>query len=150
MSQDRLTTDYPDIQVCTCANLRRATRMVTQTYDAALRPAGLKATQFTMLAVLAGRGQMRQTEFAQVLGMDGTTLTRNLQPLLKKQWIQIERDDDQRVRLISITDHGQRILDDAIPLWQGVQSQLVTGLGNPQWSAMMAALSEAGDIAKRG
>ena len=149
MSRDRTISDYPDIRVCACANLRRATRMVTQAYDAALRPVGLRATQFTMLSVLAIRGQIRQSKFADILGMDGTTLTRNLQPLLKNEWIQIDREEDQRVRLISITKPGRQVLDQAVPLWRQVQSQFVMGLGDQQWSGLLGALATAVDIAQR-
>lgn len=124
--------------------------MVTQAYDAALKPAGLRATQFTMLSVLAGHGRMRQSDYAEFLGMDGTTLTRNLQPLLKKQWIRIDRDDDKRVRLISITKPGQQILAKAVPLWRTVQSQFVEGLGAEQWSGLLGALATTLDIAKTG
>ncbi len=149
MSHDRTTSDYPDIQVCACANLRRATRMVTQSYDAALRPVGLRATQFTMLSVLAKRGQIRQSKLAEILGMDGSTLTRNLRPLLKNEWIQIDREEDQRVRLISITKPGRQVLDDAVPLWRQVQSQFVKGLGDAQWSGFLGTLATAVDIAQR-
>lgn len=123
--------------------------MVTQAYDAALRPAGLRATQFTMLSILAIRGQIRQSKFADILGMDGTTLTRNLQPLLKNDWIQIDREEDQRVRLISITKPGRQVLDEAVPLWREVQSQFVKGLGDAPWSGLLGALATAADIAQR-
>ncbi len=148
MSRDQTVSDYPDIQVCACANLRRATRMVTQAYDAALRPLGLRATQFTMLSVLVKRGQIRQSKFADILGMDGTTLTRNLQPLLKNEWIQIDREEDQRVRLISITKLGRDVLDQAVPLWRQVQSRFVTGLGDERWSGLLGTLATAADIAQ--
>ena len=123
--------------------------MVTQVYDAALRPVGLRATQFTMLSVLAKRGQIRQSKFADILGMDGTTLTRNLQPLLKNEWIQIDREEDQRVRLISITKLGRDVLDQAVPLWWQVQSRFVTGLGDERWSGLLGTLATAADIAQR-
>ena len=123
--------------------------MVTQAYDAALRPAGLRATQFAMLSVLAKRGQIRQSEFADILGMDGSTLTRNLQPLLKNEWIQIDREEDQRVRLISITKPGRQVLDQAVPLWRQVQSRFVMGLGDEQWSRLLGTLATAADIAQR-
>ena len=148
MRKENTRFDYPDIQVCACANLRRATRMVTQAYDSALRPAGLRATQFTMLSVLAKRGQLRQSQFAEILAMDGTTLTRNLQPLLRKDWIEIDRDDDQRVRLISITDQGWRVLDDAVPLWRQAQAKFVDGLGKDDLSSMLGALARTVDIAQ--
>ena len=148
MTDDHTANEYPDIRGCACASLRRATRLVTQAYDTALRPTGLRATQFTMLSVLARRGQMRQSEFADVLGMDGTTLTRNLQPLLKKHWIRIDRDDDQRVRLISVTDAGRSILDAAIPLWREAQAQFRSGLGERQMSALLGTLSTTVDVAQ--
>jgi DNA-binding MarR family transcriptional regulator len=102
-----------------------------------------------MLSVLAKRGQIRQSEFAGILGMDGTTLTRNLQPLLKNEWIRIDREEDQRVRLISITKPGRQVLDQAVPLWRQVQSQFVTGLGDEQWSEFLGTLATAADIAQR-
>lgn len=123
--------------------------MVTQAYDAALRPAGLRATQFAMLSVLAKRGRIRQSEFADILGMDGSTLTRNLQPLLKNEWIQIDREEDQRVRLISITKPGRQVLDQAVPLWRQIQSRFVMGLGDEQWSVLLGTLATAADIAQR-
>ncbi len=147
MKTNHATRDFPDLKMCTCANLRRATRLVTQAYDAALKPAGVRATQFTILSVLAGRGQIRQSELAGLLGMDGTTLTRNLKPLLGKDWIRIDRDEDQRVRLISITAPGQRVLDEAVPLWRDVQSRFVNGLGDEQWSGLLTALATTLDVA---
>lgn len=139
--------DEPDIQACACASLRRATRMVTQAYDAALRPAGLRTTQFTMLSVLAKRGQLRQSNLADILGMDGTTLTRNLQPLLKNAWIRIDRDEDQRIRLISMTKAGRRVFNTARPLWEQVQTKFVAGLGDDQWAGLLGALTTTIDIA---
>ena len=150
MNMNNPLPDGPDIQMCACANLRRATRMVTQAYDAALRPAGLRATQFTMLSVLATRSRIRQSKLAETLGLDGTTLTRNLQPLLKNEWIEIARDDDQRVRLISITDLGRRVHGEAIPLWQRAQSKFVNGLGKDGLSGMLGALARTVDIAQGG
>ena len=149
MATEATASDYPDIQVCACANLRRATRMVTQAYDAALRPAGLRATQFTMLSVLFKRGQMRQSSYAEILGMDGTTLTRNLKPLLKNGWIRIDRDSDQRVRLISITKSGQAVYDRAVPLWRQAQGKFVGGLGETQWTDLLGALTRTVAIANQ-
>ncbi|MDA0231069.1 MAG: MarR family winged helix-turn-helix transcriptional regulator [Proteobacteria bacterium] len=149
MINEQTIVDSPDIRTCVCANLRRTTRMVTQAYDAALRPAGLRATQFTLLAVLAKRGQLRQSYLAEILVVDGTTLTRNLRPLVKNQWIEIDRDSDQRVRLISITAKGRRILAKAVPMWQQVHARFVTGLGDEQWSYLLTALTEATAIAQR-
>ena len=150
MTNETLKDAFPEIQTCACASLRRAARLVTQVYDAALRPAGLRATQFTMLAVLAGKGQLVQSKYADLLGMDGTTLTRNLKPLVKKDWIRIDRDDDQRVRLVSITEAGSAVMEEALPLWRAAQAKFRDGLGGRELGDMLSTLSETVDIAQAG
>lgn len=149
MSTNQKPFDEPGINICTCASLRKATRLVTQQYDAALRQAGLRATQFTILAALANRQEMRQSDLANMLGMEGTTLTRNLQPLFKKDWIRIDRDVDQRVRLISLTQTGQQIYADAKPLWLQVQTHFVKELGQGPWGSLVEALETTAGIAEQ-
>lgn len=141
--------DEPSIKICTCASLRKAARLVTQQYDAALRQMGLRATQFTILAALANKQEMRQSDLANMLGMEGTTLTRNLQPLFKKDWIRIDRDTDQRVRLISLTQIGQQIYADAKPLWLQVQTRFVNQLGQGSWLSLVEALETTAGIAEQ-
>ena len=67
-----------DSSNCLCFNLRKAARALTQTYDAALKPAGVTAPQFALLSTLAGYGPVSLSDLAAALGMDRTTLTRNL------------------------------------------------------------------------
>jgi len=122
---------------------------VTQQYDAALRQAGLRATQFTILAALANGQEMRQSDLANMLGMEGTTLTRNLQPLFKKDWVRIDRDVDQRVRLISLTQTGQQVYANAKPLWLQVQTHFVNELGKGPWSSLVEALETTAGIAEQ-
>ena len=150
MNDNGNNSSEPGIDVCACANLRRTTRLVTQAYDAALKPAGLRATQFTALSVLANNPEIRQSDLAELLGMDGTTLTRNLRILMKSGWIRIDRAEDQRVRLISITESGRRVLDRAVPLWRAVQAKLVSGLGDSNWPGFLGGLSKATAIAESG
>jgi len=149
MTTTQIDFTEPGIDICTCASLRKATRLVTQQYDAALRPAGLRATQFTILSVLMAKDQMRQSELAKVLGMEGTTLTRNLQPLLKKGWIRIDRDDDQRVRLISLTPGGKQVHNEAKPMWLQAQTYLVNQLGHGQWASLVASLKSTAEAAEK-
>ena len=119
----------PDIKLCAHANLRQATRVISQLYDATLKPVGVKATQFTMLAVLANHGELPLTKLAEILVIDRTTLTRNLQPLVKKGWLKIGREDDERVKLISITSEGQSMVREATPYWQRAQELVQTTIG---------------------
>ncbi len=127
---------------CTCANLRMAARTVTQAYDEALRPYGLKTTQFTLLATLSECGDLPLTKLAQALGLDRTTLTRNLKPLIAKAWIADSRDEDHRVRLIGLTPAGKRMLGLALPLWRAAQSGLAENLGSKRWSRLLGDLSK--------
>ncbi len=135
---------------CTCASLRRAARAVTQVYDEALRPSGLKATQFSLLATLARRGDQPLTRLAEALVMDRTTLTRNLKPLVGKGWVGVAQDGDQRVRRIALTHAGQEALERALPLWRDAQSRLVGRLGAKRWSGLLDDLKITVDAVRGG
>ncbi len=134
--------DALDLTACTCANLRKAARVVTQAYEAALQPTGLKATQFTLLAALSILGDLPMTRLAEALVVDRTTLTRNLKPLVGKGFVGVGQDEDQRVRSISLTDAGKDILDEALPLWRKAQSRLVESFGRERWSGFLSDLTE--------
>ena len=124
--------------------------MVTQVYNAALRPVGLRATQFTLIATLAKSGDTPLTRLAEALVMDRTTLTRNLKPLVEKGLVRIEQDEDQRVRIIGLTDKGKTVLEDALPFWREVQSRLVDGLGQKRWSGLLEDLVTTVGVAQNG
>jgi len=117
--------------------------MVTQTYDAALKPAGMKATQFTLLATLNGLGTLPLTQLAKALGMERTTLTRNLKPLANQGWVAIEEQDDRRVRHIVLTEAGAKALEAARPHWQRAQQSLVDHMGDDNWSTLVNGLDLA-------
>ncbi len=126
-----------DVAACTCGNLRKATRAVTRLYDAALQPAGLKATQFSLLAALSKVGDAPLTRLAEILAMDRTTLTRNLKPLVNKGLIGIGHDEDQRIRMVGLTAAGKRVFKHALPAWEQAQSRMVESLGRARWSGLL-------------
>lgn len=128
--------------VCTCFNLRKASRAITQLYDQVLQPSGLLATQFTLLVAISVAGSATVTRLAQELVMDRTTLTRNLKPLERQGLIEIEPGQDQRTRVVSLTDKGHKALARAIPLWEQAQAHIVEGLGQSRWSALLSDLSD--------
>jgi DNA-binding MarR family transcriptional regulator len=138
-----------DVANCSCANLRKAMRMVTQMYDAALQPAGLKATQFTLLATLSRRGGLPLTQLAEILVMDRTTLTRNLKPLVAKGLIEDSNGTDQRERRIALTREGRSVLEQALPAWEAVQVRFVESLGHQRWAGFIGDLAAAVDAARR-
>ena len=135
--------DFFDVRQCVCAALRRADRVITQTYDEILAPSGLHITQFTLLAGLAQAAPISINRFAELMGMDRTTLTRNLGPLSKQGWARVEVGEDHRMRVVTLTQEGKRVLAQALPLWQQAQSQVLDRLGPQHVEALLAELSTA-------
>lgn len=114
---------------CACFNLRRATRAVTQLYDDALRPSGLRVTQFSLLVILQSSGPLSISELAHKSGTDRTTLTRNAALLQSEGFVKIDAGADARVRMVSLTGAGTRAVDDAYPRWVAVQETLSRQVG---------------------
>lgn len=127
---------------CVGFNTRRATRLITQFYDKALAPTGLRSTQYSLLSVLSLLDEVAMQDLALVLAMDRTTLTRNLSPLVRKGLIKISVGGDRRVRPIKITQKGRAVLEDALPYWREAQSHIVHKLGASNWDQMMRGLHQ--------
>ena len=131
-----------DVRQCVCAALRRADRTITQVYDAILAPSGLHITQFTLLATLAEASPISISGLANLMVMDRTTLTRDLSLLNKQEWVRIEVGKDRRLRVVTLTEEGQQVLAQALPLWQQAQNQMLDWLGLQHVEALLAELSE--------
>jgi DNA-binding MarR family transcriptional regulator len=115
--------------VCTCFRLRRAARQVSQIYDHELAAAGLSLNEYSILRH-AERGCPRLlSELADSLGMERTTLTRNLKPLLEAGWLKLARGEDARQRLISITANGRKRIASAKPHWLRAQQRIEARYG---------------------
>jgi DNA-binding MarR family transcriptional regulator len=127
---------------CTCLNLRKASRVITQLFDQVLQPSGILANQFTLLAALSVAQSVSITRLAQELVMDRTTLTRNLKPLEREGLIRIEPGQDQRVRVVSLTKKGRAALAKALPLWQQAQTKVIEELGQDRWQTLLSYLSD--------
>ena len=138
---------------CTCLALRRATRRVTQIYDAHMKPLGLRITQFAVLGQLAGTGSpepglaaMSITALARRLGLDRSTLGRNVRPLIKAGLVVMEGGADRRAHTLALTDAGHAALDKAIPLWREAQRHVSEKLGRDKTRALRAVLDETTSI----
>jgi DNA-binding MarR family transcriptional regulator len=114
--------EFHECRACHCYALRRAARLVTQHYDRILRPSGLRTTQFTLLVGLAQRGPIPLTRLAGMLGLERTSLTRNLKPLTAKGWVTVVPDADRRVHSVGITAEGKAKARAALPLWRQAQA----------------------------
>src|SRR3984957_950293 len=102
---------------CMCGSLRRAARVLTQVYEDALRPLGLRAPQFTILQVLSLAGEVSQGQLGEILAMDSTTLTRTLKIMVRQTWIAERRGEDRRERLLRLAKAGDIQLKRALPAW---------------------------------
>jgi DNA-binding MarR family transcriptional regulator len=111
-----------------------AARAVTRAYDDALRPVNLRATQLAVLVAVANEGTMSITALAKTMGMDRTTLTRNLRPLEKAGLIQIGSEGWRRSRMLEVTTQGQIRLREALPYWERAQEMLRHKLGDKNWA----------------
>jgi DNA-binding MarR family transcriptional regulator len=127
---------------CMCASFRRASRALTQLYDEALRPVGLRATQFTILQALSLAGEVSQGGLAQILAMDSTTLTRTLRIMGREGWIAERRGEDRRERLLRLANAGRHQFNRALPSWKKAQAQLGRQLGDKRWHALMKLTNE--------
>jgi DNA-binding MarR family transcriptional regulator len=132
---DNKPNSIPDLP-CLCASYRRAARALTQLYDDAVRPLGLRATQFTILQALSLTGRVSQAQLGAILGLDSTTLTRTLGIMRRRGWIEKRRGRDGRERLFSLAQAGQQQLEQALPAWQGVQDRLSSSLAEEQWKKL--------------
>ena len=128
---------------CTCLELRKATRVVTQQFDRSLQSTGLKATQFSVLATLSGATEkMSINELAHALTADRTTVTRNLKPLETAGYIRSETAGDRRMRMVELTQAGRQKLNEALPLWESAQRSVVKHLGKKDWRALRGLLRD--------
>jgi DNA-binding MarR family transcriptional regulator len=143
--------EFPDLltaRMCACGNLRRASRAITQRYDAALAPSGLTTPQFGLLAHLARTGPITSGNLAQRMGMDRTTLTRDLTPLAREGYVTIGAGEDRRTRVVELTAVGKAALARALPLWQAAQAHLVTAFGPERFTSLIAELGEITALAR--
>ncbi|SEI94876.1 transcriptional regulator, MarR family [Azotobacter beijerinckii] len=127
---------------CLCTKLRRATRSVNRLYDDALATVGLNAAQYSLLRNLERLERPSITSLAEAMGLDRSTLGRNLRVLEGKGLLALEGGEDQRNRLVSPTAAGRACLDQARAAWERVQEQLGRRLGPEKRSALMALLDE--------
>ncbi|ROU05200.1 MarR family winged helix-turn-helix transcriptional regulator [Lysobacter enzymogenes] len=128
--------------VCTCFRMRKLSRLMSQRYDQALAPAGLNLNQYSILRRTGGRGRPLG-EIAHELGMDRSTLSRDLKPLAAAGWIESAPGEDARQRLLRITAAGRAAVERAMPLWRRAQDEIDQGLGADGIAALHAQLDRA-------
>lgn len=139
--------ELKDLQDCLCLALRRTTRMVTQRYDAALRPFGVRATQIPILTAAASGEGVPLTPLADMLGMERTTLLRNVRPLMRRGLVDVRRAAGHRHDELVGTAKGRALLARAYPAWRRVQDEVRAQVPGPAWRV---ALRDLGQTGRRG
>lgn len=136
---DNITKDVA--VYCACMKLRVASRKVTRLYDDALRPAGITPTQFTLLSVVDSSDTVTLTKLAEVLGLERTTLLRNLRPLKRDGIIKLSDEGYRRARTVVLSSKGSFVLKEALPLWREAQATLKQLLGPDVWDQIQVDLT---------
>jgi DNA-binding MarR family transcriptional regulator len=121
--------DYMACADCFCLASRQTARKITRLYDGYMQKSGIRATQFTILSQLMLRGEMPIGKLAGILGMERTTLSRNLTLLQQRKWISIRAGDDPRARMIGITAQGKGIVRRGFTHWAQAQAHVARLLG---------------------
>lgn len=128
--------------ICTCGELRKAARAITLLYDNAFKSSGLLSTQFNVLQAIYNIDSMRISDLANKLGMDRTTLTRNLSVLERQGFIKISQGKDHRARIVTTTQKGRNSVTKTISLWNEVQRKVKDQMGESAWRELMQNLGQ--------
>ncbi|MGE8499568.1 MAG: MarR family winged helix-turn-helix transcriptional regulator [Pseudomonas sp.] len=127
---------------CLCTKLRRASRGVSKFYDDALAGVGLSVAQYSLLKNLQRLQQPSITSLADAVGLERSTLGRNLRVLEGKGLVLLEGGEDQRNRLVLLTEQGRVCLEQALAAWEQAQEQLAARIGPEQKAALLAVLDQ--------
>lgn len=114
---------------CIAVRLRLLNRVVTNLYDDALRPLGLKISQLNILVVAAKLGLAQHAKVCEILQLDASTLSRNVERMRAKHWLEAVPGDDARMQPFRLTSQGKKLLERAVPAWERAQRQAEELLG---------------------
>jgi DNA-binding MarR family transcriptional regulator len=121
VDMDSEDIDFIATRRCVCAAARRKSRELTRAFEKAMRGSGVRGAQFSLLATLVQTGPMPTARLADFLGLERTTLTRNLRPLIRDGLVRIDEDEDRRVHKVAITPAGEAGARRAFPFWKKAQ-----------------------------
>ena len=138
---------------CYCTQFRRASNSLTKIYDDALRPVGLRITQFSLLRALGRLGAATSTQLATEVALDRTTISRNVKLLIDAGWVDVEEAADKRERLLALNKAGQLAIKKAMPYWMNAQRKVEKGterfMLTPTNDRLLEALEELQATADR-
>ncbi|MBY0221089.1 MULTISPECIES: MarR family winged helix-turn-helix transcriptional regulator [Sporosarcina] len=131
------------IQICACANLRMVSGSLTQLYNKLLKPTGLKITQYYMLGNIYRYPYISISKLGEIMLLDQTTVTRNLNILKESAYVDIKRaEHDSRTKVVAITELGYEKLNNATPIWSQVQGEIEDSIGKDEYRDLLSKLEE--------
>jgi DNA-binding MarR family transcriptional regulator len=134
---------------CAWSQVSRFATKLSSLYDALLSPEGLTITQYSLLEDIERAGQLSHAVLAEKVGMDRTTLTRNLRPLTRARWVTVGIGKDRRQRLLQLTAAGRRKLLRSFPLWEEAQRQFLSQIGTESLQELRTLLTSAESAATK-
>src|SRR6202011_1430582 len=142
---DRLTSSIDTIaKTCVAVRLRLLNRVVTNLYDDALRPLGLKVSQLNLLVVTAKLGLAQPAKVCDLLHLDTSTLSRNVERMRAKGWLEVVPGEDARTQPFRLTAQGKRLVERAVPAWEQAQQQAEELLGEDGVALLSKTASKLG------
>lgn len=127
---------------CYCTRLKTVTRKVAGLYDVALAPVGINIAQFAILRNVRRHQPVSLTELGRLLELDRSTMGRNIRVVEKMGLVWLGRGEDQRELVVSLSEQGEAILEEASPLWEECQRDITGRLGTDR----LKALNEMSDL----
>ncbi len=115
---------------CIAVQMRMLNRVVTNIYDDALRPLGVKVSQMNILVAAGKMGTARPAEVCERLHLDVSTLSRNVERMKARGWLEVIPDDDGRAQPFRLTNEGRKLLEQAAPAWKKAQKKAKSLLGD--------------------
>jgi len=131
-------------RTCIAVRLRLLNRVVTNLYDDAMRPLSLNGSQLNILIVTANLGLAQPIQVCDLLHLDTSTLSRNVERMRAKGWLEVVPGKDARTQPFRLTAQGKRLLEQAVPAWEQAQRQAEELLGDEGIALLNKAASKLG------
>jgi DNA-binding MarR family transcriptional regulator len=129
---------------CIAVRMRMLNRVITNLYDEALRPLGVKVSQMNILVATAKLGLARPGQVCEILQLDVSTLSRNVERMRTRGWLEVVPDEDARAQPFRLTASGKKLLERSIPAWEKAQYKAVEFLGDDGVALLSKAMKKAG------
>jgi DNA-binding MarR family transcriptional regulator len=130
---------------CVAVRLRMLNRVITNIYDDALRPLNLKVSQMNILVAAARMGTARPSAVCEYLHLDVSTLSRNVERMKARGWLEVVPDEDGRSQPFQLTRQGWKLLERAGPVWSAAQQQVTKVLGDAFVHQLDRAMKRVGE-----